>query len=338
MAASGSHERRWAVATRDALARLGYGAGALVVAYLLLVAIYPKAFINPIVLAWQALVVSARFPFDEPVLTAGISMAQPPPWTYLPWWFGAQLPLVLLIGCTMFVGWWIVMLIRTVMRRRARMDANQLAMCAAVIAQLLMMPSIAVALKSNMYNGSRQFLFVVPAAAILAALGIWLVSRWLQGSPGRSPWVLRGWWALVVVGVATPVIAQAFLMPYNYVFFNSITALQPIEGHWPTDYWRASSREIMQRLPVDGTESCGYEQGRSGKLHPCAEEPMFAPYLAERGSAAKPGGLGEGEYWLVRENQGDLSLPAGCRLHDEITRSLWGQNIVIASIAACPLP
>jgi len=65
---------------------------------------------------------------------------------------------------------------------------------------------------------------------------------------------------------------------------------------------------------------------------------MFAPYLAERGTAAKPGRLGEGEYWLVRENQGDVTLPPGCRLHDEITRSLWGQDIVIASIAACPRP
>ena len=334
----GRDSRSWALASRDVLVRLGYGLGALVVAYLLLSLIYPKAFINPVELAWQALVVSARFPFDEAVLTAGTWVEQPPPWTYLPRWFIAQLPLLLLFGCTVFVGCWVVMLIRRVLRLPARMDCQQLAMGAAVVTQLLMMPAIAVTLQSNMYNGSRQFLFVVPAAAILAALGIWLITGWLQEPLGRPPWVIRGWWALVTVGIAVPLVSQAFLTPYNYVFLNSVTALQPIEGHWPTDYWRASSREIIQRLPLDGVESCGYEQGRSRELHPCSDEPMFAPYLAERGTAALPGGLGEGEYWLVRENQGDITLPPGCRPHDEITRSLWGHDVVIASIVACPRP
>ena len=80
------------VVTKDALRRLAEAAGALVVGYLILVAIYPKAFFNPVVLAWEALVVSARFPYDEAVLTSGTWMEQPPPWTYLPQWFLAQLP------------------------------------------------------------------------------------------------------------------------------------------------------------------------------------------------------------------------------------------------------
>lgn len=306
----------------------------LIAAYVALLVIYPKAFINPFLLAWEALVVSARFPFDEQVLTAGMLMDQPPPWTYLPLWFGAQLPVLVVVGVLVFIGFWLSSVFGNVTRRVATLDTRQLAIGAVLLTQMLLMPVAAVMFGSNMYNGSRQFLFVVPAAAVLATIGIWSLtartSRTLQDS-----WWPKFIWVGVSIGLVAPVIAQVQLFPYNYVAFNAPTALAPINGNWPTDYWRASGKELMQRLPSEGEESCAYEQGRKGVRHPCSSEPMFSPYLGLRGESARAGSLGENQYWLVRENQGFLDIPRNCQLHDEIVRPLWFQEVVIGQIMVC---
>lgn len=320
--------------TKDALRRLLEAVGALVVGYLVLVAIYPKAFINPVVLAWEALVVSARFPYDEAVLTSGTWLEQPPPWTYLPQWFLAQLPLVVILGSLLFLTVWAVSAVRLVLGRRSWLTPPTAAMGAVVVAQALLMPILAILLRSNMYNGTRQFLFVVPALAVLATLGLWWVSTRARGA-GRGR-VARGVvWAAVTVGVVGPLVAQSTLFPYNYVYLNPVAAIRPVAGHWPTDYWRFGGRELMTLLPP-GPESCGYEQGRQGSRHPCADEPMFIPYLDVRGTQAD-GRLEPGTYWYVQENQGDLSIPPGCEVHEEIVRRLFWQDIVIGQISRCPL-
>lgn len=324
----------WSVPVRDALLRLAFGVGSLILAYLALVAIYPKAYANPFTLAWQALVVSARFPFDEQVLTAGVWMNQPPPWTYLPLWFLAQLPLLVIAG-SLFAGvWWGVAVIRRLAVNRGVDGPPVLAMTFAVGLQLVMLPLVGIVLRSNMYNGSRQFLFVVPAAAILTAVAIWIVVRWLQ-SRGVARWAVTAAWVVVMIGVLAPLVAQARLFPYNYTFFNVVAAAGGVDERWPTDYWRASSRELMRILPAAGPESCAYEQGRRQEPSPCSVEPMFVPYLPERGIDAGDESLAAGEYWLVRENQGRTATPESCRLVDEITRPLWWQSVTIGQVFAC---
>jgi hypothetical protein len=306
-----------------------------VVAYLLLIVIYPKAFANPVVLAWQALVVSARFPFDEAVLTAGMWMQQPPPPSYLPLWFGAQLPLLVLVGALGGVVWFVVGAVRAFLRFHGLMSPTQLAMVSAAVLQMLFLPVVAVAMQSNMYNGSRQFLFVVPAAAVLAAVFVWLLQRWIaQRWPSRKSLVVAVW-SLACLGIVAPVLTSVRLLPYNYTFYNAVAAMAPIDGNWPTDYWRASGRELLQRVPVTGAESCLYEQGDDVRLHPCLSEPMFAPYAEERGEKASSTALPLADYWGVRENQGDTSVPQGCILVDQVTRPLWWQEVVIGQVFAC---
>lgn len=325
----------WGAALRDAAIRLGAGLAAVVVGYLALVAIYPKAYANPFVLAWQALVVSARFPFDEAVLTGGVWMEQPPPWTYLPEWFLAQLPLLVIAGAITATLAWLGAVARLIFRGRVwpRADAWMLAMVAVVGLQAVMMPALGIALRSNMYNGTRQFLFVVPALAVLAAVGLWWVLPWLLGHIPN--WGRIATWVLVTVGLIAPVVVQARLFPYNYTFYNAVATAQGIEGRWPTDYWRATSNELMRKLPASGQEYCAYESGRKKQLSECALEGMFQPYLPERGADARPGALPPGGWWLVRENQGVVGVPAGCTLHDSITRLLWGREVVMGEIFRC---
>jgi hypothetical protein len=326
----------WRSASRTAGVRLLWGTSSLVVAYVILVAIYPKAFYNPVILTWQALVVSARFPFDEAVLTAGIWMDQPPPASYLPLWFGAQLPLLVLVGFAIAAVAWVIGLVKVLLRRTPVLDGPRMAMVAAVLMQAVALPGVAIVMKSNMYNGSRQFLFVVPAACVLAAVGVWLFIGWVARRwPKRSALPVLTW-GLVCLGLLAPVVVSSRLMPYNYAFFNAAASVAPIDGNWSTDYWRASGAEMLRRVPASGEESCLYEQGGTAKaLHPCSDEPMFAPFLTERGADALPARLPAGGYWGIRENLGDLSTPSGCTLFDQVSRPLWWQEIVLGEIWSC---
>jgi len=319
---------------RDALSRSLWSVGALVVGYLGLVAIYPKAFADPINLAWQALVVSARFPFDEPVLTAGMWLDQPPPWSYLPLWFGAQLPLLISAFALVAVIGWVMLVVRSFRPTQTWLAAGETAMIFAVLLQAFMMPVLGVLLRSNMYDAQRQFLFSVPALAVLAALGIRQAVAWIR-SKDASEWGTRMLWLIVGVGLVVPTIGQAFLMPYNYTYFNPVAAMGGINDRWATDYWRASSNELMRRTPSEGPEYCAFESGRKGELSPCSVEQMFEPYVAQRGRDARDGTLDEGGYWLIRENKSGTQEPADCELFDSVTRPLWGEEMVIGQIFRC---
>ncbi len=307
--------------------------GSLLLAYLVLTAIYPNGFINPFRMAKETLLISGRFPVNDLQLTNGVWMPQPPPWTYLPTWFGAQLTLLTLVGSLMFVVFWVLLLVRVARTRPRRATAlERLLMPVPVVAQALMLPLLAIAVHSTIYNAVRQFIFVVPAVAVLAVLGVRGLVITLRGQ--RVVGIVV--WVFVAIGLVVPVIDQVRLFPYTYVYYNEIATLKPIDGNWSTDYWRASGRELVRRIPP-GTTSCVLVDERRG-LAPCDVDASFAPFWSERGLDARPGTLADGQYWLVRENGGNLTAPPGCEIHDTLTRPLRGQEITIAQILRCTEP
>jgi hypothetical protein len=319
---------------RLASRRLIEAALALAATYLTLVLLYPNVWKNPFTLFYQGVLVSAKFPFDEPIMFAGSWVDQPVPWTYLPGWFAAQLPLLIVIAGTFFIIAWLWRAIRAMFQPSAASAATTIVTSTPVVLQAVMLPLIAIVLQATVYNGVRQFLFVVPAAAMAAVLGLWLVlTQVSKVSTSRA--FSTAIWIAAALGLAVPTAAQLSLFPYAYSYYNAVTALRPIDGNWPTDYWRASSNDLMRQLPADGPESCAYEQGRNERLMPCSDQPMFKPYLDQRGIDALPGELDPGQYWLVRENQGSTAVPEGCTLHDSITRQLFWQTITIGQIMRC---
>ena len=304
---------------------------AMVVAYLILLAIYPKAYSNPINLGIKAILDSAAYPVHEAQLTAGTWMTQPVSWTYLPLWFGAQLPLIIIVFAIVGVAWWlwsVVGILRGTVHEPSPVEGAS--MTWPVVIQMTLLPAATIAGHATLYNGTRQMQFVIPAAAILTALGIRVVARRLTNRVGSA--VL---WGLVTLGLVVPLAAQARLFPYNYSYYNAVAALAPIDGNWPTDYWRASGRELITRTPTQGEVSCGTEQLDKGDFYPCPEQPMFAPYLDGRGSAAIPADLGPTQYWFIRENGGNLEIPPGCTTHDTITRRLFWRDITIGQVLIC---
>ncbi len=314
-------------------ARILDSVGPLFASYLVLLAIYPKAFIDPFRLVKETLLISGRFPVNDPELTFGVWLSQPPPWFYLPVWFGAQSTLLVLAGCILFAGTWLLVLVQVFRSRFGDRDLVERALLPApVVSQALLMATLAVLAQSTIYDAMRQFLFIPPAAAALAAIGIRAGIRLL-----KERHILRSIaWSLVGVGLVLPVIDQLRLFPYGYAYYNELASVRPINGNWATDYWRASGRELVRLIP-NGETSCIFVDPETPP-RPCDEDASFAPFWSEQGSEARPGILGPSEYWLVRENGGDVAVPPNCSEHDRITRPLRNQTLVIAQVMKCAYP
>ena len=310
------------------------GLGALCLAYGALVLIYPKAYVNPYELGMTAVKQSLSFPWNEAQLTNGVWMLQPVSWSYLPLWFGAQLPLLIIVGFLLFSVFWLRDSIRFLTKQKPSGEVSGfVGGSIPLLLQALLLPVGGLIGHSIMYNGTRHMLAVVPAVAILSALGL---SRVMN-----TPLLIRSRrlslvaWISAALGVVFPFAAQTQLFPYNYSYFNAAAVTQGIDGRWATDYWRAGGRELIRRLPDQGQESCGTEQLAKGEIFPCLSQPMFSTYAAERGIDAKPGFIDQNHYWFIRENSGILTLPAGCRPFDTVTRQLFWETITIGQIGIC---
>lgn len=320
-------------------ARLGRrfleGIGAFVAAYLALVVVYPKAFLNPIEVGIKSVIDSALYPVNEAQLVNGEWLVQPVSWLYQPLWFGAQLPLLILVGLIGFIIWWIIRVALVLARGSSGFAASgsMLTQSVPLLLQISILPVAAVVGQSTLYNGTRQMLFVPPAAAVLATLALYRFLGWPRVADSKA-WRTTTWVG-VALGLLAPVAAQIQLFPYGYTYVNAVAALKPVDQNWPTDYWRASGRELLRVLPAEGPDSCGMEQLQKGVFFPCTEQPMFLPYLDERGMDARPATLAPTEYWFIRENGGVLDLPPGCRPFTEVTRPLFWQTVTIGQIAIC---
>lgn len=310
----------------------------LTAAYAVLVVIYPNGFMNPFRLVKETLLISGRFPVSDPELTNGTWLSQPPPWFYLPTWFGAQLTILTLVGAVVFLAWWLASAYRLIGRRDTEASKSETVFLATpVMAQVIVLPILAIAAQSTMYDAVRQFLFVVPAMAVIAALGVRVLVQHLESFKDSSRrWVSPVLWIVVGVGLVVPVVDQIRLFPYNYVYFNELATVKPINGNWATDYWRASSQELTRIIPEGETSCILIEDGVSAR--PCDADASFRPFWEQRGQDAVAGALVADEYWLVRENGGDIDVPAGCSLHGEVTRPLKAQTLVISQVLRCTLP
>jgi hypothetical protein len=309
---------------------------AAVSAYVALLLIYPKLYSDPVKLGIGAFLEARQFAFNEQVIVAGQWVGEPVPWWYLPIWFAAQLPLLVLIGFVAGLISWLLLALKRPWRSE-NPASSQVATLVPAIAQALAATSLAMVSGAVIYNGTRQYLFAVPGFVIIAVFGLsTLVGKFLPMV--RSKGVRIALWSTIAVGLVAPTVAQVQLFPYTYTYYNAAAVtFAPIDGNWPTDYWRASSRELIRMIPSEGKEICAYESGLWKRQAECSREQMFLPYLNERGVDAWASSQSTDNQWVVRENQGEVALPPGCLLADEITRrNLW-RTSTIAQLLECPV-
>ncbi len=315
-----------ATGRRVALAASGLGS-----AYVILLLVYPALFARADLLV-SAVLDSGEYPWEGVILTAGQSLSMPPPPSYLPLWFAAQTPLVLLALALVGLVASGLLLARTV--RRATPDDGDLGVgLSLVAAQALLLPVIAVLTSAVLYDATRQVLFVQPALATAATMGAWLIAR----RTADRRWLRGGLFLAVVLGMVVPTASHARLFPYDYVWFNAAAAMRPIDGSWMTEYWRVSARELVAHMPEGGFPSCR-PWSPDRLIISCETQPQYNVYWETRGEAEPETVMGPGEYFLAEVNRYGSTVPDGCSAVHEVTRPLFGQDVLMSAVSRCSIP
>ncbi len=329
---------------RPARGGIGYVAAGLGIGAAALLAVYPAAFANPIEALTDSIAGSSDFPWLGHTLTAGRLLDETPPLWYLPAWTIASVPLPTLLLAGSGLAWVVARAIRLAAgvrgpRRLLREILAERSTPVVLIAlQALLLPIGSAAIGATMYTGIRQFLFIVPALAMLAGVG----GAWLWRTATRSR--RRVWRPVVVVALALalliPMVEGTLLFPYNYAYVTPLAGVGGVNDRWETDYWWASSREAYARVPGDRVARCSASMPRrrpNGSIAapPCAtgSAQYLGPY-SQGGSG--PGGTDRRSQWvLVRRREGNEPLP-GCDTADSVTRWLRGEQVVMSYVMRCP--
>lgn len=219
----------------------------------------------------RALAVFSRFPFDGQVLFEGrLVPAMDLPPDYLTDWLLIGLPLTLLAGAAVGA---IGAIRRTVRDGYAWNDARGLGIAAVFLAVCIPV-AYAVLATPPLYNGFRHFLFVVPPLAVLAGLAF----HWLLDWAGRHGGAA---WLVLVVGLASEVVAMGRLHPAESVYFNAIIGgVDGAEGRYELDYWGISLRETTLQL-IEHLSREATHPPRRYRVYVCADSTSAAHYFPD---------------------------------------------------------
>ena len=331
-----------------AKARVTVLAACVVVAHLLLLASYPKAFSTPFEAALRSAKVASKYNWSGWSLSAGTIHNEYAPWWYIPAWLFNQIP-VLLLGLA-FVGLWASMRMLRAASLRGRdgdFGTRNVVALHLLLALIVAIPLGAVLRHSIMYDGIRQILFIIPLWSTMTMIGLWSLVRH-STPPGRfSAVVSTASYAVFALAILVPTVDQYRLFPYNYAYFNEYAALQPIDGRWPTDYWQTSFRELASKIPGDVLLDCRFQSsfGRmnEGRLEiPPRRRPeegcksgVIAPFIATPKATDQTRNGSKQSFWIIHENRLGLLVPPNCLIEDKITRPLRGQTLTMSWIARC---
>ncbi|MEM1367482.1 MAG: hypothetical protein AAGG02_05570, partial [Cyanobacteria bacterium P01_H01_bin.15] len=195
-------------------------------------------------------------------LTWGQHLPAQPPWYYLLVWYGSTLPIItILLALTGIVS---------ALKQLVSLSLSKQSFLLFLLLQLFGLPLIAILRGSTIYSGGRQFLFVLPAIAVFAVLGLAAIWSLLPNKFGK-----RAFLSGVVIVYLAVAMDMMHLHPYEYVFFNRLARGGEIENKFETDYWGVSVREAIEWVNQQpGDEKKVYFKSAGGSIKPFAEGNM----------------------------------------------------------------
>jgi len=290
----------------------------LIGGYFALLIVYPRIFFHPLTMLWKSALSSSGFHHLDLATDR---------W-YLLRHVLEEWPLILLAFVVFGAAVGLVVAWRR-LRERSSVALGLLL----VGSQMLTLPVLAMVEGTPLYNGLRQVLFSVPAAAVLATVGIAAMST----SVGR-PWTRSLGVAVAALGVLLPTAAQAAMFPYQYTYLN--TAAESLGAKGDNDYWVTSFRELLPKVPSQVKVVCPHwaEGGivtrdnidcrtRSGGT--------FSPFWKASHRPALDRPKGHEFYALLR---GSVGVPRNCHAKAEVTRWRNFSTTTIARLLKCEPP
>ncbi len=222
-------------------------AGILVISWCVMLLFWPWAQVSPLRHPWRALTTFSNFDWPLPVFFYGRYIpARQLPWDYLPSWFFISLPefyfISLIAGCFLGLRFFTGGQNSSLERRPVKLM---------FLAAVVLFPIFGVMIfRPTVYDGLRQFLFLLPPLAVLAGTS-WAELICSTAAP-RLKKILYA--AVFVSGVLT-LWDMARLHPYENIYFNRLAAgsMKRAARNFETDYWGNSYKEgaewLIQNYP-----------------------------------------------------------------------------------------
>lgn len=230
------HRQSAATVNRGQRRPLGPQVTMLLTAWLVMIICWPWAHQSPISHPLQAIRMSSQFHITVPVLFDGrMWMSDALPRSYLVHYLVVTTPLITLVFAIVGALVAAARFVRAPHRPRS-----------AVLAMLLVWTFLPLGmffvLRPNTYDGLRHFLFLLPALALLAALGMETMYRHLDTRLAR-----RCFLAAMLAAVAPTLLSLVTLHPYQMAYYNMLVGGPAgTSGHYDTEYWMTSYREAIE--------------------------------------------------------------------------------------------
>lgn len=287
---------------------------ALPVAYLLMAIFWPwsvQALFNPI----DALLSFAKMQWPGKVLMDGTWMSPSQlPFYYLPLMLAIRLPETVLLGLAGAAGLGAAWIART--RAQSR-DVPALPFL--LLSTALLFPIVYCAIcRPNVFHGYRHFLFLVPVAAVIAALA-WdrLFELALRRRPGAIRWISGILGAMLL----SQALILSALFPDEYIYYNAfVGGVRGAEGRFETDYWGSSLREATTDLEqFIEKEDGGKALPRRYSVAVVCANPLSASYYFP--SFLLRSKQVDGADFVVERTNADCSSPIRGRIVAQVKRS-----------------
>ncbi len=282
---------------------------AFVIAYLIMIAAWPwsaLAPLNPIrgLLDFGQFQLKIYTPFAGQVY----EMAKVPRW-YVPAYLVIKLPLLMLAGAAIAV----IFIVRGGYATERRLQTG-------LIAFIAVFPVLCeVVAHGPADTGLRHFLFVVPAIAVLAGIGLdWL----LRAFAARSRMLAAGAATAIVAALAWNTGVLVRLHPYEYLYYNLLVGgLEGASRRYVTDYWVNIMPEAVDDLEAYIAKLDETDPDRKFLVAVCGER---LPFEKEAGPRLQ---------WTEDWNKADFFIAP---THMNCDRALDGT--VVATIARLGVP
>jgi dolichyl-phosphate-mannose-protein mannosyltransferase len=232
----GHGSARWGFVMSSALRLLP----ALLLGYVIMIVAWPWAGLaplNPI----RGLLVFSEFQYSiHTVLDGKVYEMADVPRLYVPIYILIRVPLLILFGAAVATMSALLPRLATGSNQPPRRDII-------LVALTVIFPvTCEVAFRGPAFTGLRHFLFVIPAIAALAGIGL---DRMVTALTARGRWIATGGLAAVTAGLAWNAVVLVRLHPYEYLFYNPVVGgLEGASRRYDLDYWFASMPEAIDVL------------------------------------------------------------------------------------------
>jgi hypothetical protein len=200
---------------------------------------WPYIFLNPVYNLYHSIRVMATYPWNGTILyNGGTYPATHLPRSYVPTWLVVGSPPALIVFA--LVG---IIAVSLIIVRKRYIEGR----IAVVLLAFLVPCCSLIALRSVLYDGLRQFIFVIPPMILIAVYGITRLYRYLIAHKRKL--IAIAMVALTLVSYILVIGRMMDLRPYEYTYFSPIVGPQAVAGQkYQLDYWGTCEKEAGEWL------------------------------------------------------------------------------------------